>query len=416
MNTERKDRGGQGAAAGIVRLGWLVVVLFLVSAFSPLSTSAQDWSPPPTVFIPETGHTLDRLFLEQWRDEPGLLGQPITEEFTTKVDLGKQGKVDRDVQYFENVALVYLPERDPGEQVGLLPLGRDALARERKDPRASKELTSGLKRGSCGTHDSSDCKVDSATGHTVRDAFKDYWDDADGVDLLGRPLTEQIKASGGVRTQYFDRAVLIQKGNDDVELRALGKEEAKRLKLSTKAVDQPDGIPTYDAGLFVAPPAPEVQEEIQPEPEQIAEPANSVPDLSVGGFGPGPVQGGSKEIVVSISAEALWAYEDGQVVLSTYVSTGVGNVPETVTPLGYHQILSKYDLQTMEGTISETYYRVPDVPWVMYFDDLGNALHGTYWHSNFGTPMSHGCVNLPMDVAEWMYGWAPIGTPVTVIE
>ncbi|MCD6030113.1 MAG: ErfK/YbiS/YcfS/YnhG family protein, partial [Thermomicrobiales bacterium] len=49
------------------------------------------------------------------------------------------------------------------------------------------------------------------------------------------------------------------------------------------------------------------------------------------------------------------------------------------------------------------------------FTDEGHALHGTYWHSNFGMPMSHGCVNLPMDVAEWMYRWAPEGTPVTVI-
>ncbi len=412
MNTAGKHRGGYGATRGIVRLGWLVAVLFLVNAFSPLSASAQDWSPPPTVFIPETGHTLDRLFLEKWRDHPELLGHPITEELTSKVDLGNKGKVDRDVQYFENVALVYLPERDPGEQVGMLPLGRDALARERKDPRASKDLLAGLKRGRCGSLDSSECVVDSATGHTVRDAFKDFWDDAGGKDLLGRPLTEQVKASGSVTTQYFDRVVLVRKGDDDVELRALGKEEAKRLKISTKAVDQPDGILTYDAGLFIAPPSPEVQ----PEPEQVAEPAQGVPDLSVGGFGPGPVQGGSKEIVVSISNESLWAYQDGQMVLSTYVSTGVGDVPETVTPLGYHQILSKYDMQTMEGTISETYYRVPDVPWVMYFDDLGNALHGTYWHSNFGTPMSHGCVNLPMDVAEWMYGWAPIGTPVTIVE
>ena len=414
MNIGGKHRGGQCATTGIVRLGWLVAVLFLVNAFAPIAASAQDWSPPPTVFIPETGHTLDRLFLEQWQDDPELLGDPITEEVTTKVDLGKKGNVDRDVQYFENVALVYLPERDPGEQVALLPLGRDALARERKDPRASKELLSSLKRGRCASQDSSECVLDSATGHTVQDAFREFWVDAGGIDLLGRPLSEQVKASGGVTTQYFDRAVLIQKGDDDVKLRALGKEEAKRLKVSTKAVDQPESVPTYDASLFIAPPAPEVQPE--PEPEDIAEPANGVPDLSVGGFGPGPVQGGSKEIVVSISTESLWAYEDGQMVLSTYVSTGVGDVPETVTPLGYHQILSKYDLQTMEGTISETYYRVPDVPWVMYFDDLGNALHGTYWHSNFGTPMSHGCVNLPLDVAEWMYGWAPIGTPVTVIE
>jgi hypothetical protein len=46
----------------------------------------------------------------------------------------------------------------------------------------------------------------------------------------------------------------------------------------------------------------------------------------------------------------------------------------------------------------------------------GHALHGTYWHNNFGTPMSHGCVNLPMDVAEWMYTWAPLGMAVLIVE
>ena len=66
----------------------------------------------------------------------------------------------------------------------------------------------------------------------------------------------------------------------------------------------------------------------------------------------------------------------------------------------------------MSGVIDDEAYNVPDVPWVMYFDDLGDALHGTYWHNNFGTPMSNGCVNQPMDVAKFMYGWAPIGTPV----
>jgi lipoprotein-anchoring transpeptidase ErfK/SrfK len=59
---------------------------------------------------------------------------------------------------------------------------------------------------------------------------------------------------------------------------------------------------------------------------------------------------------------------------------------------------------------------VPDVPWVLYFTNSGHALHGTNWHNNFGTPMSHGCINLPMDVAAWLYDWAPLGTPVLVVQ
>ena len=134
------------------------------------------------------------------------------------------------------------------------------------------------------------------------------------------------------------------------------------------------------------------------------------------GEGPGPQQGSWKEIVISLGAQTLWAYEDDQLVISTLVSTGTAESVAVETPLGYYQVLTKYDVQTMEGTISDEYYRVEDVPDVMYFDNLGNAIHGAYWHSNFGTPMSHGCVNAPLDIAAYLYDWAPIGTAVSVIQ
>jgi lipoprotein-anchoring transpeptidase ErfK/SrfK len=119
-----------------------------------------------------------------------------------------------------------------------------------------------------------------------------------------------------------------------------------------------------------------------------------------------------KTIVVSISHQMLWAYKGDQVVLSSYVSTGRAGFD---TPVGSFSVLSKLPSQSMEGVIGGEYYNVPDVPDVMYFTNEGHALHGTYWHNNFGTPMSHGCVNLPMDVAAWLYDWAPVGTPVLII-
>jgi lipoprotein-anchoring transpeptidase ErfK/SrfK len=85
------------------------------------------------------------------------------------------------------------------------------------------------------------------------------------------------------------------------------------------------------------------------------------------------------------------------------------------TPVGSYAVLTKVPSQTMEGVIGGEYYNVPDVPSVLYFTDGGHALHGTYWHNNFGTPMSHGCVNLPLDVATWLYNWAPVGTRVLII-
>jgi lipoprotein-anchoring transpeptidase ErfK/SrfK len=131
--------------------------------------------------------------------------------------------------------------------------------------------------------------------------------------------------------------------------------------------------------------------------------------------GPGRWQAGEREIIVTLGGQRLWAYEGDTSVLATWVSTGTAETPEVATPVGQWRILVKHLSETMEGVANGEPYRVEDVPYVMYFTDEGHALHGTYWHSNFGMPMSHGCVNLPMDVAEWMYRWAPEGTAVTVI-
>lgn len=119
-----------------------------------------------------------------------------------------------------------------------------------------------------------------------------------------------------------------------------------------------------------------------------------------------------KSIVVSISQQTMWAYKGETVMLSSAVSTGKSGFE---TPVGSYGILSKLPSQTMEGVIGGEYYNVPDVPSVMYFTSYGHALHGTYWHASFGMPMSHGCVNLPMDAAAWLYQWAPVGTPVLII-
>jgi lipoprotein-anchoring transpeptidase ErfK/SrfK len=131
--------------------------------------------------------------------------------------------------------------------------------------------------------------------------------------------------------------------------------------------------------------------------------------------GPGRWQIAEKEVVVSLWAQRLWAYEGEQPILATFVSTGTAETPEVATPVGQFRILVKLPMETMSGTVNGEPYQVEDVPYVMYFTDEGHALHGTYWHNNFGAPMSHGCVNLPMDVAEWMFRWAPEGTAVTII-
>jgi lipoprotein-anchoring transpeptidase ErfK/SrfK len=93
-------------------------------------------------------------------------------------------------------------------------------------------------------------------------------------------------------------------------------------------------------------------------------------------------------------------------VRTTLVSTGVARYP-TVT--GTFYIYLRYTSQRMIGPG----YDLPGVPYVQYFYK-SYGLHGTYWHNNFGTPMSHGCVNMPTSEAEWAFYWADYGTPVIV--
>ena len=383
------------------RLACLVIAAVAASfSLGIAHTSAQEWSPPRTVFVPETGHTTDGLFLDLWRTDRALLGDPVTEEFKPRSGFSTVHGADT-IQYYQHFALVYLPDEAPENQVQTLDLGRQALDAARK-PGASRALDQALERTVCPPAGTGCLNVVSS-GHTVREPFLSFWTSGDAASLLGSPLSEAFRAPDGTRVQYFENGILRQTGPDEVDPLPLGDIAASRSGAATEPIDQPEDVPTYSEDLWVAPATPE------PSPDETT---------SGDGWsaGPGPQQGGWREIVVSISQQRMWAYENGELVVTSLVSTGVGDVPETVTPVGYHSILAKYDVQTMEGTISDEYYRVPDVPNVMYFDNLGNALHGAYWHNNFGSPMSHGCINLPLDIAAWMYGWADVGTPVTVIN
>jgi len=114
----------------------------------------------------------------------------------------------------------------------------------------------------------------------------------------------------------------------------------------------------------------------------------------------------TKTILIDLSDQTLTAFENATPVFSTLISAGQRYTP---TPIGDFAIYSKIRSQTMSGPG----YRLPNVQWVAYFYK-SYAIHGTYWHDNFGHPMSHGCVNMRNIDAQWLYEWAPIGTPVSV--
>ncbi|UCF60804.1 MAG: L,D-transpeptidase family protein [Anaerolineaceae bacterium] len=111
-------------------------------------------------------------------------------------------------------------------------------------------------------------------------------------------------------------------------------------------------------------------------------------------------------IDVDVSKQEVTAYVGATEVRRFIVSTGTRAHP---TVLGQFRVYAKYRAAPMSGPG----YYLPGVPFILYFYK-GYSLHGTYWHDNFGTPMSHGCVNMRTPEAEWLFEFASIGTLVNV--
>jgi len=124
----------------------------------------------------------------------------------------------------------------------------------------------------------------------------------------------------------------------------------------------------------------------------------------------------TKRIVIDRAKEMLYAYDGNTLFMQQAISVGLELTP---TPRGNFYIFRKMPDSYMQGPVpglSDQYYDLPGVPWDLYFTVDGAAIHGAYWHNNFGKPWSHGCVNLPPAAAEQLYEWADLGTPVTVID
>ena len=118
-----------------------------------------------------------------------------------------------------------------------------------------------------------------------------------------------------------------------------------------------------------------------------------------------------KRIDVNLSEQRLTCLEGGTPIFTCLVSSGKSGYS---TPTGNYRIYSKNWVAPMGSAESaaEPYY-ISDVPFVMWFNG-SYSIHGAYWHNEFGNVRSHGCVNIPVDAAEQVFGWASVGTPVTV--
>ncbi len=130
---------------------------------------------------------------------------------------------------------------------------------------------------------------------------------------------------------------------------------------------------------------------------------------------PTPPQGvqGERWIEVNLFEQTIAVYDQRQLVFATLIASGLD--PFWTRP-GLFQIYNKLETTPMRGSFeadrSDAYY-LEDVPWTMYFDEA-RALHGAYWRANLGFPQSHGCVNLTVGDARWLFDWANLGDYVYV--
>jgi lipoprotein-anchoring transpeptidase ErfK/SrfK len=123
-----------------------------------------------------------------------------------------------------------------------------------------------------------------------------------------------------------------------------------------------------------------------------------------------PAAPGEKWIDVNLDRHTMTAYVGAKKVYGPIKM--VDGQDEKPTVRGTFKVYYKRELMTMRGNNADgTRYETPDVPWSTFFHE-GFALHGAPWRSSFGYSASHGCINLPVGVAKWVYDFAPIGTPV----
>lgn len=182
-------------------------------------------------------------------------------------------------------------------------------------------------------------------------------------------------------------------------------ETASPAPLPTEA-EAPSSTPIVDAPSVEIGAADEPSPTPLPTDTALPGPTQYIPPTVAPGAGNTGGASGARWIDVDLTHQMVYAYQGNTLVNSFLVSTGTWLHP-TVT--GQYHIYVKYRYKDMSGPG----YFLPNVPYTMFFYQ-GYALHGTYWHSNFGTPMSHGCVNLSIPDSEWLYNFASVGTLVNV--
>ncbi len=141
--------------------------------------------------------------------------------------------------------------------------------------------------------------------------------------------------------------------------------------------------------------------------------AEGLRHISPSEFSPISPSARDKHIEVSLTDQKLYAYEGDTLVYMARCATGAHFTIEDIglvdftTPIGDHEVVRKRPSRHMHGFEGRPdAYDLPGVPFCTYFTQAGAAVHGAYWHNDFGHPRSHGCVNVLAADAQWVYRWS----------
>ncbi len=354
-------------------------------------------------WVPETGHSVTGYMLDYWRANgaASVYGNPISQPFGASNQLYSQAFERGVFQY----SPVWLYSDDAA--VRMMPIVQDQVTANRSTTRSDGRRLGADRRASMipasinptrATEIANEGgRISTFTGYGISGIYGQWYDSHEGWFYLGPPVSEPMLIRG-VEGQMFANGILL---NQDgvVVVAPLPREHPEKYGFDTTPIAQGD-LPVYSEAMFYT----------------VYNPYGVDPTTLTG----------PKRIEVSISEQTMRVYQGDTLVLQSLVSTGLD--PNN-TEVGFFHVRIKYKSQTMEGFTNGSgevvsfgeegegeQYSVKDVPDVMYINYEAEALHGAYWHNNFGHKMSHGCINQPLDVAAFMFEFAPLGTPVTVVE
>lgn len=355
-------------------------------------------------WVPETGHSVTGYMLDYWRANGAdtIYGNPISQPFGAENGLYSQA--------FERGIFQYSPVwmYSDDAAVRLMPIVKSDIEANRSDRRSdgrreAADRRTGMVPAAIDTVRADQVaneggRLSTTTGYSISGEFGNWYNNHEGWFYLGSPVSEPMRIRG-VEGQYFENGILLNQ-DGAINVAPLPLENPAKYGFDTTPIEQGDR-PVYSEAMFYT----------------TWNPYGVDPTTIVG----------AKHIIVDISDQMMRVYQGDTLVLETYVSTGL---EPNHTEIGFFHVRIKYLAQTMEGfengsgeVISlggeggeGSHWSVADVPNIMYFNYEAEAIHGAYWHNNFGNRMSHGCVNLPLDVAAFVWEWAPLGTPVTVVE